>query len=412
MGNAKDTRPVVKPVTKVELNDENKYWRIAAVAVLVILGIALIAWAGVKLLGTSAGYVEIKAEDSIFADFFTFNYDIGASGVSASAEYRLVSEAYTSSLNKYCRIFSSDTNYTGVKNIAYINAHPGENIKIDPALYSALQKMENEGEGRHYLGISLEIYDALFSSSGDEYAVDQDPTKNAELKAINLKACEFARDRSAVSLSLLGDNTVRLNVSEEYAAFATKYEFTRYIDLGVFENAFIIDAICDVLISKDMTLGAISSYDGYARNLDTREMEYSFSFYAKGDEVVYPVCDVEYSGGIATYIARTYPVSGNDVFDYYLYSSGESAHRFIDPTTGEYKSCLDEILLASSSKDCFSLALLAYSTLVSDSLNESDLADVNAMWVNGNIIKHMGNDLLLSSPYSDENINFAIEKVN
>ena len=412
MKHAKDKRPNVKPVTKVELHEGNKKWRIAAVVILIAIGIILIVSAAVNLFGRSAGYVEIEADGSVFSDFFTFNYDIGASGVSASADYRVAREAYTELLDEYCRLFSSDFTYSEVFNIAYINAHPGEDIKVDPVLYSALQKMESEGEGWHYLGISLEIYDALFSSDGDGYAAQQDPTKNEELKAINLNACEFARDRSAVKLSFFEDNTVRLDVSEEYASFALNHNFSRYIDLGIFENAFIVDAIADSLISKGLTLGAISSYDGYTRNLDTREMKYSFAFYAKSGEIIYPVCSVNYKGSIATYTARTYPVGSNDVLDYYMYSTGESAHRFIDSVTGAYKNSVDDILLASAAQNCSSLALAAYSTLVSDSFDEANLIGVSAAWLEGETVRYIGDDISLSSPYSGENINFLIENAN
>ncbi len=409
---AKDKRPNIKPITKVELNDKNKKWRITAIVILLAIGAGLLASAAVNLFGKSDGYVEVEAENSVFSDFFTLNYDIGASGATASVEYRTVRTAYTDALNKYCRLFSADTMYQDVKNIAYINSHPGEDIEVDPVLYAALLRMENEGQGRHYLGISLEIYDALFCLEGDGYAVNQDPTKNLELKAINLTACEFARDREAVKLSFLGDNRIRLDVSAEYAAFALEHSFSRFIDLGIFESAFVVDAISDVLVGAGLTLGAISSYDGYTRNLDTRDLEYSFSFYAKSGEVVYPVCDVEYKGSIATYCARTYPISNMDALDYYLYATGDSAHRFIDPQNGEYRSTLDELLLISAGKDCASLALIAYSSITSDSFDASDLSGISAAWLDGQTVRYVGNDVTLTSPYSDDKIAFIIEKVN
>ena len=410
--NAKSSTPYVKPVTKVELSGESKKWRVAAVVLLLAVGAMLIAFAVGQLLGKNDGYVEIKPEDSVFADFFTLNYDIGAAGVSASAEYKTVCAAYTDALNKYCRLFSSDAEYSDVFNVAYINAHPGEDIRIDPVLYSALLKMENEGEGRHYLGISLEIYDALFGSDGDGYAAEQDPTKNDEMRAVNLGACEFSRDRSAIKLELLGDSTVRLSVSDEYAAFASGYGLSRYIDLGVFENAFVIDAIADVLIGNNMTLGALSSYDGYTRNLDARDRNYAFSFYAKSDDVLYPVCDVGYSGSIATYTARTYPISGTDAYDFYLYADGESAHRFIDPITGEYKSSISEMLLASTEENCSSLALLAYSAITADSFGGVDHSEVSVIWLDGKTVRAVGDDVSILSVYRDENVEFLSENVN
>ena len=409
---AKSNIPDLKPVTRVELSGEKKRWRVIAVILLLAIGAALLATAAVNLLGRNDGYMEIEAKDSLFSSFFTFNYDVGASGASASAEYKTVQAVYTEALDKYCCLFSADSLYAGVSNIAYINAHPGESIKVDPVLYSALLKMENEGEGRHYLGLSLEIYDALFTSDGDSYAEAQDPTKNEEMRSINLRACEYSRDRSYVRLELLGDNTLRLEVSAEYAEFASTYGLSRYIDLGVFENAFIIDAIAEELINRQMTLGALNSYDGYTRNLDTRDLDYTFSHYAKNGDVLYPVCDVKYKGSIATYAARTYPISSTDACDFYLYASGESAHRFIDSVTGEYRSSHSELLLASSSKDCSSLALMAYSLLVSDSPDEIDTSDVSLVWLDGNNVYLAGDNISLSSAYKDEKNEFIIKNAN
>ena len=174
--------------------------------------------------------------------------------------------------------------------------------------------------------------------------------------------------------------------------------------------AATFNAIADALISEGMTLGAVSSYDGYARNLDVRDMDYSFSFYAKSGDAVYPVCDVGYSGGVATYTARTYPTGKLDALDFYLYSDGVSAHRFIDSATGEYKSTLPELLVASVDKKCSDLAFEAYRLLVSDSYDASSVSGISAVWLDGKTVRCMGNDIEIANPYGDDEVNFIIAK--
>ena len=66
----------------------------------------------------------------------------------------------------------------------------------------------------------------------------------------------------------------------------------------------------------------------------------------------------------------------------------------------------------SKSKDCASLALIAYSTIVSDSFDAAQLLDVSAAWLDGKTVCYVGNDATLSSPYTDAKIAFIIEKVN
>ncbi len=405
---AKDNRPSVKPVLKAELSESNKRLRIVLIAAFLALGIFLLAFSAVKLLGTEKGYYEIEAENSAFSDFFVLNYDIGASGASASAEYRRVREVYTEALNKYCRLFSADTEYVGVKNLYYVNSHPNEEIEIDSSLYSALKKMDSEGAGQHYLGISMELYDVLFSCDIDGYALDADPKKNEEIGAINTASCEFARDREAIRLEFIDNNTVKLYVSEEYSKFAKEHGFTRYIDLGVLENAFVVDAVADSLKDAGFEYGAIASYDGYSRNLDIRDREYKYSFNAKSGDTVYPVCDVAYSGNMSTCILKTYPTSDKDVTDFYMYSNGESAHRIIDVETGKYVGALSELLLASSEKTCADLAIQAYSVMIDESFDENKLLDVSAVWLDGAFIMSSGEDIAISSPFSNDEISFFI----
>jgi len=406
---AKDKRPPVKTVIKTELSEGNKNLRIAFVVAFLVLGIVLIGISAANLLGRDKGYTEIEPESSIFSDFFVLNYDIGASGASASAEYRRVRSVYTEALNKYAKLFSSDTEYIGVENIYYINTHPGEEITVDPELYSALLEMEDKGNRAHYLGILLEIYSAVFSCDGDAYAAQLDPMKDDEMRQISLRACEFAQSEDAINLELLGNNTVKLTVSQDYRNFAENYGFSRYIDLGIFTNAFVVDAISEALIKENLTLGAISSYDGYSRNLDGRDREYFFTFMAKSGDAVYPVCEAAYIGKITTYTAKTYPTSDIDALDFYLYSTGDSAHKFIDVGTGEYKSSLPELLLASANEDCVSLAQRAYKALASPAFNKDAIAGVSAVWLDGHTARHIGEDLKLSAPYADDKISFDIE---
>ena len=407
---AKDKRPSQKPVIKAELAEGNKTTRIIFVAIFLALGITLIAFSAVKLLGRESGFTEIEV-DSPFSDFFVMNYDIGASGAAASAEYRNVKSVYSEALDKYCKLYSADADYEGVVNISYLNAHAGERITVDGALYSALLRMETEGGSLHYLGPVLEMYDVLFSCDGDGYAKDADPMKNGELYAVALEACKFANDRSSVSIEFFDDSSVVLHLSDEYRAFAEANALSRFIDLGVFENAFAVDSIADTLAAKELIFGSVSSYDGYARNLDSREgAQYSFSYYAKSGDKVYPVCDVAYTGSIATCVLKSYPTSELDTFDFYLYSDGTSVHRLIDKNTAKAVSSGPELLLASADEDAVSLALRGYSALVSGGLNVGALDGVFAAWLDGYTVKSMNSDgITLSDPFVSEQISFVIE---
>ena len=87
-----------------------------------------------------------------------------------------------------------------------------------------------------------------------------------------------------------------------------------------------------------------------------------------------------------------------------------SAHKFIDTESGEYKSSLPDLLLASRDESCFSLAIRAYNALVRDSFDEELLTGISAAWLEGNTVRHIGDEVEISNPYSDEKVSFIIAK--
>lgn len=71
-----------------------------------------------------------------------------------------------------------------------------------------------------------------------------------------------------MNVELLGGNQVKLSVSDDYLAFAEKNFISDFIDFSWMKNAFITDYVADVMIDNGYTLGSLTSYDGFTRNLD------------------------------------------------------------------------------------------------------------------------------------------------
>ena len=107
----------------------------------------------------------------------------------------------------------------------------------------------------------------------------QIPRENKETAAYFEEFLTYANDPDAVDLELLGDNRVRLHVSEEYLAFAAENGIDSFIDFYWMKNAFIVDYLAESLADAGFTNGSISSYDGFVRNLDERDVSYSFNIY-------------------------------------------------------------------------------------------------------------------------------------
>jgi hypothetical protein len=50
--------------------------------------------------------------------------------------------------------------------------------------------------------------------------------------------------------------------------------------------------------------------------------------------------------------------------------------------------------------------------LVSDSYDASSVSGISAVWLDGNVVRHVGNDVSLSDPFRNEEIEFVIENAN
>lgn len=60
---------------------------------------------------------------------------------------------------------------------------------------------------------------------------------------------------------------MRLEVSEEYQNWMAENGYETYLDFYWMKNAFIVDYLADLMIENGYIRGAISSYDGFNRNL-------------------------------------------------------------------------------------------------------------------------------------------------
>ncbi len=407
---AKDNRPDVKPVKSIELSESKKRLRIIAVVILIALGIGSITFALVSLLNKESGWTKIEpADDNQYSVFFDFNYNIGASGASATAEYKRAAAIYDEALNKYCKLVSSDTEHSGIANLLYISKHPGEEITVDPVLYSALERSCGAGNRSLYLAPVYDRYNALFSCDADGYAAMHDPYKNEDAASFCDTVSSFACDPATISLSFLGDGKLRLDISEEYRAYAESVGIESYISFGWLENAVVVDAIARELISEGMTLGVISSYDGFTRNLDDTGADFSFTVYDKLDDTVYPAADVKYNGSVAMVNYRSYPLSQLDALDYYLYADGKSAHQYIDSADGRARAATDNMLVFSFEADCLDLALSSYDAYISDELSEEKLSALGgAIYFIGTDAYVRGEGVELYDLYSSDGIEYKI----
>lgn len=329
-------------------------------AALLLIGAGLLVYAFLQFLNPQSGWETITANSSAgasSAEDFTLLYYPGAGGASPTAERRGVTQVYTSLARNAYELFHAGQGFDGMANVYAINRRPNEVLEVEPGLYAAFGVVQESGSRALYLGPVYNRYFDLFSCQDDVQLVDFDPRLSQDVAREYREICAYANDRTAVSLELLGENRVRLNVSAEYLAYARREGIEDFIDFSWMTNAFIADFLANGLAAQGYTHGTLTSYDGFSRCLDMGETEYSLQFYSRVDNTVYPAAVLHYTGPLAVVSLRDYPVNDQDARRFYTLRSGERRTPYLDPADGLCRNALPELTCYSAGSGCGAMLL-------------------------------------------------------
>ena len=259
--------------------------------VFMAIGVAAFVYGIMQLLDAreTGGWQEIGVSSAELScgDDFTLLYDLGPASDDISAVRKRLTDTYSDAAVTACRLFSNESESADIHGMRYINLHPNEAVDVDPALYHALELVQQAGDRTLYLGPLAESCSGLFACDDDTQAAEFDPRQNEAVGAYFTQCAAFARDPEAVDVELLGGGEIRLKVSEEYLAYARREEMGSFIDFGWMKNAFVADYLADRLLENGFTHGVLSSYDGFARCLDDRGVGYGMNILDRTDVGVF-----------------------------------------------------------------------------------------------------------------------------
>ncbi len=398
----------------VELDESHVRLRLALAVAFLALGVGLIGFALMRSLTPEAGWVTIEADDSLGvsgADEFVFLYSLAES--SASAEQKAVTALYSQLSRTAYELFHATESFDGVNNVYAINHHPNEALEVDGALYAAFETLERTGSRALYLGPMYSRWRGVFSCEDDGQLADYDPRLSETVAQEYLEYAAWAGDPEAISLELLGDNMVRLNVSEDYLAYADAAELDCFIDFSWMKNAFVADFLAESLASAGYNRGTLSSYDGFVRNLDDASGSvYALALYDWRDEIVYQAAVMEYQGPMSIVTMRDYPLNSQDAWRFYQLSSGEIRTMYLDGADGLCKSALHDLTCYSPSASCAELALAMSPIFIADTLEREDLTalagqDIWSVWCEDCVVCHTDPALALSGLYEQDGVSYA-----
>ncbi len=417
-----DTKKKRNKNEKIEIELSNKHVnrRLLLFILFLALGIVAFGYALNAAISTEKGWQEIEANattDINCATDFVFLYNLGAGETSATVENKAITLVYTEAVEHAYKMFTNDQGYTDVNNIYYLNQHPNEEVIVEDTLYEAFELLQEYENRNLYLAPIYMMYDDMFYAGDELETKDFDPYVNEEVAAYYAEIAAFARNPEAVDLQLLGDNQVKLAVSEEYLVYARENGITSFIDFFWMKNAFIIDYLADCMIEKGYTLGSLSSFDGFSRNLDESDTAYSFNIYDRLENTIYPAGVLQYSGTQSIVYLRDYVMNELDVRHYRAMKNGETRNSYLDMQDGKCKAAIDSLVSHSETKGCAEVLLNVapfyiaeeFDEAAVDTLTESAIYSIYCMDTE---IRYNDGDIKITDLFEQDGVKYTLKAKN
>lgn len=407
-------RSMSQPNLRSGLSTKNVIIRIMLLAGFLAIAAIAIGTGLNEMLATEATWqnVEASGRETSWAADFTFRYDFSAVEGDPNVHSKILTNLYSEASRTGYRLFSAQVREEGFYNVGYLNAHPNEEVTVEPGLFSALEQVSRAGDRHVFTAPAAGEYEGLLSCGDDAQAATVDPRKNPDtlgwLKALS----EFTQDPAHIRLEVTGEGKVRLYVSQEYLRFAKDYGLDTLFDFGIFRNAFLADYLAEEISGQGYRAGYLVSADGFTRNLDDRGVEYALNlFHREGREILLPA-RLSYTGPKSIAIFRDYPLSEKDEWKYYVYESGETVSLYLDPGDGLCKTALPELTACSGELGCGELVLKLADLYVSDTFRPKELVkeldgEMDVLWFDGSVLYYSGD----APELLEENRVYSLENV-
>ncbi len=368
-----------KPVKRIELsgNHLSRKWILLAAALILLAG--TVVYAVISMLRTETGWTQIEedpGETVTNGNRFTLQAEIGVSGRDPAAEKKELTMLWSEKIRELYQLFHPTQVFGVVRNLAYINQHPGEDLTVDKRLYDLLRKVDAGGRWL-YLGPVLDTARALWLSEDDTEAANYDPRMDSGTGEWLREVMQYISDPAHISLAFPAENTVRLDVSETYSAFMKENGLTAYLDAGLFQDAYTLDLIAEDLSKRGCRAALLSSRTGFAVCLDNRDREYEVPMYTlvKGSSVPAQKGTVRYAGPASLAVMNGPVMAAEKGRDGYRYADGTVRTPFLSDRDGLDYAGTDILLtFLPEACRCMDLALAAIPVLTEETPDQEKLA--------------------------------------
>lgn len=373
-------KPSSTKVETITLSEDHKWGKLAAFILLFVVGFFFLGRGIYAGLNHQGGWMEIKTQYGTEGCGSSFQLQYCLDDRNGNAEYHDLTLLYTSLCTREAKLYDSAVKDPELGNLAALNEAPNQELRLEPELYRALEKIQASKNRVLYLAPLYEYYSCLFFCEREEETLLYDPLQNPELAGIFGRLAAFISDPNQIDLELLGDNRARLRVSEEYLAFLEENGMSLLLDFGWMKNAFIMDDLAAAIREKGFRRGYLLSIDGFGCNLCDTGESFDMNVFDKARGESCLVAHMRYNRPLSFVSLHSYTASpvGNDL--YFELANGEIRSIFVDPADGMPKTAMDDLLLWSSERGCTDLVLMSFPVFVADSFDPAALEQMDCCY--------------------------------
>lgn len=346
----KKREPVLPKVQKVDLPEKVTVRRKILFALAIAIAVASFVYGISALINPASGWEEIQFSGSGIncSGDFTLMYETGRSGAASVAERKFLTNLFSETMTAGYRLFSLTEDFDDTVSIHQINTHPNEELTVDPVLFTALKTLCSDGARTVYLGPVYDQYRSVFYSDSPEEALNYDPVGNPEVAEYVREVLPWCLDPEAIELLFPGENRVFLRVSDAYLDFAREYAIDNLIDVFVYADAFIADALADRMISAGMVHGCVSSTTGFIRNLDDPGKQYTLLLSdGRGKST-----EAYYTGGVSAVMLSDHALASGGTPWYFQAADGSVRVPYLSPRNGECVAPVHILVGMASGSSC------------------------------------------------------------
>lgn len=313
--------PALRPKQRLELKEGNFTMRLICLGVAITVAVLAFAVVLNGLLQPKTGWQRIEASNSQtgIGQEFLLCYNLGQTSMEPEREQKTLIACYSELLDRGYRALSN-TAQTDSVNLYALNQQPNTAVAVDEILYQALKTVEDSGSRMIYFAPLMSRYRSLFACTYDQAAELFDPARSEETAEFAAEIAAFAADPEAIQVKLLPENTVRLEISPEYLAYARENGVECFVDFGLLLNAFLCDVVAQGLEDQGLVNGYVTSFDGFTRAICADQ--FGLNVFDQVDGQTTQLATVIYHSPGTVVSCRAFPILEQDGVNYYTYSDG------------------------------------------------------------------------------------------